>query len=72
MNTLIVQADSRATKVLIAIYKALNLTYVIDKEASKEESTYDPEFVKMVLKAKSGKLRIPYDKEYKKKMFLDT
>ena len=49
MNTLIVQADSKVTKVLITIYKALKLSYEIKKEASKEESLYDAEFVKLIL-----------------------
>ena len=49
MNTIIVHADSKVSKALIAIFKALNVTYEIKKENSKEESPYDPEFVKMVI-----------------------
>ena len=46
MNTIIVHADSKISKALIAIFKALNVSYEINKENSKEESPYDPEFVK--------------------------
>ena len=58
MNTIIVHADSKVSKALIAIFKALNLSYEIKKENSKEEeSPYDPEFVKMVLEARKGKTK---------------
>ena len=53
MNTIIVHADSKVSKALIAIFKALNVTY----EIKKENSTYDPEFVKMVLEARKGKTK---------------
>ena len=50
MNTIIVHADSKVSKALIAIFKALNVSYEIKKENSKEEeSPYDPEFVKKIL-----------------------
>ena len=49
MNTIIVHADSKISKALIAIFKALNVSYEIKKENSKEESPYDPEFVKKIL-----------------------
>ena len=49
MNTIIVYADSKISKALIAIFKALNVSYEIKKENSKEESPYDPEFVKKIL-----------------------
>ena len=58
MNTIIVHADSKISKALIAIFKALNVSYEIKKEHSKgEESPYDPEFVKMVLEARKGKTK---------------
>ena len=58
MNTIIVDADSKVSKALIAIFKALNVSYEIKKENSKgEESPYDPEFVKMVLEARKGKTK---------------
>ena len=58
MNTIIVHADSKVSKALIAIFKALNLSYEIKKEICKEEeSPYDPEFVKMVLEARKGKTK---------------
>jgi hypothetical protein len=57
MNTIIVHADSKVSKALIAIFKALNVSYEIKKENSKEESPYDPEFVKMVLEARKGKTK---------------
>ena len=50
MNTIIVHADSKVSKALIAIFKALNVSYEIKKENSKEEeSPYDAEFVKKIL-----------------------
>ena len=50
MNTIIVHADLKVSKALIAIFKALNLSYEIKKEICKEEeSPYDPEFVKKIL-----------------------
>ena len=58
MNTIIVHADSKVSKALIAIFKALNVSYEIKKENSKEEeSPYDLEFVKMVLEARKGKTK---------------
>ena len=57
MNTIIVHADSKVSKALIAIFKALNVSYEIKKENSKEERPYDPEFVKMVLEARKGKTK---------------
>ena len=58
MNTIIVHADSKVSKALIAIFKALNVTYEIKKENSKEESPYDPEFVKKIKKASTEKGRL--------------
>ena len=55
MNTIIVHADSKISKALIAIFKALNVSYEIKKENSKEESPYDPEFVKKILATKNQK-----------------
>ena len=50
MNTIIVHANSKVSKALIAIFKALNVSYEIKKENYKEEeSPYDPEFVKKIL-----------------------
>lgn len=50
MNTIIVHADSKVSKALVAIFKALNVSYEIKKENRKEEeSPYDPEFVKKIL-----------------------
>ena len=55
MNTIIVHADSKISKALIAIFKALNVSYEIKKENSKEESPYDPEFVKKILATNNQK-----------------
>ena len=56
MNTIIVHADSKVSKALITIFKALNVSYEIKKENSKEEeSPYDPEFVKKILATKNQK-----------------
>ncbi|GEM53802.1 hypothetical protein B0A58_14980 [Flavobacterium branchiophilum NBRC 15030 = ATCC 35035] len=58
MNTFIVHADSKVSKALIAIFKALNVSFEMKKDKKEVESTYDPEFVKMVLErtesAKNG------------------
>ena len=69
MNTIIVHADSKVSKALIAIFKALNVSYEIKKENSKEESPYDPEFVKMVLEARKSNSRRVLDDSYKKELF---
>ncbi|GEM53800.1 hypothetical protein B0A58_14990 [Flavobacterium branchiophilum NBRC 15030 = ATCC 35035] len=56
MNTFIVHADSKVSKALLAIFKALNVSFEMKKDKKEEESTYDPEFVKMVLeRAESAK-----------------
>lgn len=50
MNTFIVQADSKVSKALIAIFKAMNVSFEMKKDIKKEdESPYDPEFVKKIL-----------------------
>jgi hypothetical protein len=46
--------------------KAFDITF---KASKKEESPYDPEFVKMVLKASKEVGSTPLTKEYKKKLF---
>ena len=73
MNTIIVHADSKISKALIAIFKALNVSYEIKKENSKgEESPYDPEFVKKIVKrsekAKRGNV-VEYTPELKRQWF---
>lgn len=50
MNTIIVHADNKVTKALITILEAFKVSFELKKENKTEESTYDPEFVKMVLK----------------------
>lgn len=50
MNTYIVRADSKTSKALVAVFKALNVSFEVVKEKNKkEESPYDPEFVKKIL-----------------------
>ena len=65
MTTYIVQVDSKVSKALIAIFKALNVTFEVKKETNKEgDSPYDPEFEKKVLRAreeKGGKTIDPYN-----------
>ena len=72
MNTIIVHADSKISKALIAIFKALNVSYEIKKENSKEESPYDPEFVKKIEErsenAKRGNV-VEYTPELKRQWF---
>jgi len=72
MNTIVVQADSKSSKALIALFKAMNLTYEVKKSKSKEESPYNPEFVKKILEqsksAKKGNV-VKYTPELKQKWF---
>ena len=72
MNTIIVHADSKISKALIAIFKALNVSYEIKKENSKEEIPYDPEFVKKIVErsenAKRGNV-VEYTPELKRQWF---
>jgi hypothetical protein len=50
MNTIIIKADNKVTKVLVAILKALDVVFEVKKDKkTNEESPYDPEFVKMIL-----------------------
>jgi hypothetical protein len=49
MNTFIVHADGKVSKALVAIFKALDVTFEIKKEQAEEESPYDPAFVKKIL-----------------------
>ena len=70
MNTIIVHADSKVSKALIAIFKALNVSFEVKKESSKKlESPYDPEFVKMVLESRKSNSRRVLDDSYKKELF---
>lgn len=77
MNTIVIKADNKLTKALVAICKALNLTYEVKKEdasitCNEEESSYDPAFVKMVLEraesAKKGNT-VVFDDELRKELF---
>ena len=73
MNTIIVHADSKVSKVLIAIFKALNVSYEIKKKNCKEaESPYDPEFVKKILERSENVKRgnvVEYTAELKRQWF---
>ena len=69
MNTITVHADSKITKVLIAIFKALNVSFEVKKDVKKEDKPYDPEFVKMVLEARKSNNRRVLDAAYKKELF---
>ncbi len=73
MDTFIVHADSKVSKALVAIFKALNVSYEIKKEKiTKEDSPYDPEFVKKILErsesAKRGNV-VEYTPELKQQWF---
>lgn len=69
MNTITVHADSKITKVLIAIFKALNVSFEVKKDVKKEDKPYDPEFVKMVLESSKSNNRRVLDAAYKKELF---
>ena len=65
METITIQVDSKKSKAIKAFLKAFDISY---KTSKKEEKPYDPEFVKMVLKASKGESK-PLTEEYKKKLF---
>ena len=69
MNTKTVHTDSKITKVLIAIFKALNVSFEVKKDVKKEDKPYDPEFVKMVLESSKSNNRRVLDAAYKKELF---
>ena len=69
MNTITVHADSKITKALIAIFKALNVSFELKKDVKKEDKPYDPEFVKMILEASKSNNRRVLDDAYKKELF---
>lgn len=50
MDTLIIKSESNKTKAIAAFLKAFDVSFEIIKDTEKKEKTYDPEFVKMVLK----------------------
>jgi hypothetical protein len=66
METIIIQADAKKAKAIEEFLKAFDITF---KTSKKEESHYDPEFVKMVLKASKEEGSTPLTEEYKKKLF---
>ena len=47
MNTFIIQADNKISKVLVTLCKALDLSFEIKKE---KESPYNSDFVEKILK----------------------
>ena len=55
MNTITVYADSKITKALIAIFKALSVSFELKKDVKKEDKPYDPEFVKKILESRNEK-----------------
>lgn len=52
METIIIHTESKKAKAIKQFLKAFDVKFKTEK---KEESPYDPEFVKMVLKARSEK-----------------
>jgi hypothetical protein len=72
MDTFVVRADSKTSKALITIFKAFNVSFEVHKDKKqKEESPYDPEFIKMVLEGNKNNERILFTVEYKKELFQD-
>ncbi len=70
MDTFIVKADAKNSKALVAIFKAMNVSFKKKEHtAQSEESPYDPEFVKMVLEASKSNNRRVLDDEYRKELF---
>lgn len=66
METIIIQADAKKAKAIKEFLKAFDITF---KTSKKEESPYDPEFVKIVLKASKEEGSTPLTKEYKRNYF---
>ncbi|MCB9201848.1 MAG: hypothetical protein H6604_02200 [Flavobacteriales bacterium] len=64
MNTFIIQADNKISKVLVTLCKALDLSFEI-----KKESPYNSDFVEMVLKSSNDESEISLTEDYKKKLF---
>ena len=57
---------------VISLFKALNVSYEIKKENSKEESPYDPEFVKKIVERSENVKRgnvVEYTPELKRQWF---
>ena len=70
MTTYIVQADSKVSRALIAIFKALNVNFeVLKKNNNEGDSLYNPEFEKMVLEARKSNNRRVLGDAYKKELF---
>jgi hypothetical protein len=66
MDTIIIQAEPRKKKALIAILKAFDSPYEVKKAA---DERYDPAFVKMVLESRNKKEGRILTDEYKKELF---
>ena len=72
MNTIIVKADKKITKALIAIFEAFGVAFEIKKNEKSEESPYDPKFVEKILdRSKSAKKgsTVVYTEKLKKELF---
>jgi len=66
MDTIIIQAEPKKKKALIAILKAFDIPYEVKKAA---DEPYDPAFVKMVLESRNKKEGRILTDEYKKELF---
>lgn len=70
MNTFTVQANEKTSKILIELFKALGLSFQVKKgKPSNDLLNYKPEFVKMILEAKSDEGEFILTDEYKKDLF---
>lgn len=68
MNTFTVQANEKMSKILIELFKALGLSFQVKKNKPEDVSTYNPDFVKMVLDARNDD-EFLLTEEYKKDLF---
>ena len=66
MDTIIIQAEPKKKKALLAILKAFDIPFEVKKA---DEKTYDPIFVKMVLESRQQKDGRILTDEYKKELF---
>jgi len=67
METLVIETEGKILEKIKAFLQEINVSF--KTKAKKKEEPYNPEFVKMVLESSKSKVRIPYDEEYKKKLF---
>ena len=68
MKTIVINTvEPSKLEQITAFLNSINVSFEIKK--IKKTKEHDPEFGKMVLEASKSKVRIPYNEEYRKKIF---